>query len=462
MAMIEVTNRCNMSCPVCFSDANHPSCDVPVAEVRRYLEQLLEVTETPIPIQISGGEPTVRKDLAQIVSIAKSLGYDHIELITNGIKISQTPELLHELKHRGLTAVYLQFDGLKKETYLKIRGQDMTDVRGSAIRAVRHAGLCCTLAVAVSRGINDEEIGEIVSFGIDNIDTVRAINFQAAARFTGRFNVDVEGGVYSLGELLKLIETQTGVPAETFRSEHLGHPSCNAMSYIFLVKGKLEPPFWLKASLSLSLITLAGKIWWRSWGRTDVRWFWTFSEAIKIVLTYYPISSVRDIKPPTILFFLPEKTGFFAFQRVCFGGKTTNLYYLENGVIRKRFSDPRVHFALNCAALGCPRLPRSVFTNDRLDEQLDREAREFLAEERNLRVDHKEKTIYISSIFKWYKNDFLNWYRESFPQQEATLLNYVSLYLPVEKSNEIRGLAASYRVRFIPYDWRLNDRTPPT
>ncbi|MEE9611781.1 MAG: DUF547 domain-containing protein, partial [Desulfatiglandales bacterium] len=183
--------------------------------------------------------------------------------------------------------------------------------------------------------------------------------------------------------------------------------------------------------------------------------------AIKIVLTYYPISSVRDIKPPTILFFLPEKTGFFVFQRVSFGGKTTNLYYLENGVIRKRFSDPRVHFALNCAALGCPRMPRRVFTSQGLNEQLDREARDFLAEERNLRVDHQEKTIYMSSIFKWYKNDFLNWYRESFPQQEATLLNYVSLYLPGGKSDEIRGLAASYRVRFIPYDWRLNDRNPP-
>jgi uncharacterized radical SAM superfamily Fe-S cluster-containing enzyme len=243
MAMIEVTNRCNMSCPVCFSDANHPSSDVPVAEVRHYLEQLLEVTETPIPIQISGGEPTVRKDLAKIVSMAKSLGYDHIELITNGIKISQTPELLHELKHRGLTAVYLQFDGLKKETYLKIRGRDMTDVRDKAIKAVRRAGLCCTLAVAVTRGINDEEIGEIVSFGIDNIDTVRAINFQAAVRFTGRFHVDGEGAPYTLEELLKLIETQTGVPADTFRSEHLGHPSCNAMSYVFLAKGKLEPLF---------------------------------------------------------------------------------------------------------------------------------------------------------------------------------------------------------------------------
>jgi hypothetical protein len=184
--------------------------------------------------------------------------------------------------------------------------------------------------------------------------------------------------------------------------------------------------------------------------------------AIKIVLTYYPISSVTDIKPPTFLFFLPEKAGFFVFQRVSFGGKTTSLYYLENRVIRKRFSDPRVHFALNCAALGCPRLPKRVFTSERLNEQLDREIREFLAAERNFRVDHQEKTIYISSIFKWYENDFLNWYRESSPQQEATLLNYLSLYLPAEKGNEIRRLAASYRVRFIPYDWSLNDRNPPT
>lgn len=243
MAMIEVTNRCNMDCPVCFSDANHPAHDVPFAEVRRRLERLLEVTGAPIPIQISGGEPTVRKDLPEIVALARSLGYRNIELITNGIRASQRPELVSELKDRGLTAVYLQFDGLRRETYLAIRGQDMGEVRERAVAATRRAGLCCTLAAAVTRGVNDDELGDVVRFGIDNIDTVRAINFQSATRFTGRFGLDASHGGYSLPALLALLEAQTGLPADTFRSEHMGHPLCNAMSLVFVVDGRLEPLF---------------------------------------------------------------------------------------------------------------------------------------------------------------------------------------------------------------------------
>jgi uncharacterized radical SAM superfamily Fe-S cluster-containing enzyme len=243
MAMIEVTNRCNMDCPVCFSDANRPSDDVPFAEIRRRMERLLEVTGSPIPIQLSGGEPTVRKDLPEVVALAKGLGYRNIELITNGIKIHQRPALLAELKDKGLTAVYLQFDGLREDTYRKIRGQDMTAVRHGAVAAARQAGLCCTLAVAVTRGVNDDEVGDIVRFGIDNLDTVRAINFQSATRFTGRFDLDERHGGYSLPGLLRLIEAQTGLPADTFRSEHMGHPLCNAMSLVFVVNGKLEPLF---------------------------------------------------------------------------------------------------------------------------------------------------------------------------------------------------------------------------
>lgn len=185
----------------------------------------------------------MRKDLPAIVALAAQLGYRHIELITNGIKISQCPDLLLDLKEKGLTAVYLQFDGLEHTTYVTIRGQDMTAVRHAALAAVRQAGLCCTLAVAVTRGVNDHELGDIVRFGIDNIDTVRAINFQSATRFTGRFALAAHHGGYSLPDLLKLIEAQTGLPAETFRSEPLGHPLCNAMSLVFVVDGKLEPLF---------------------------------------------------------------------------------------------------------------------------------------------------------------------------------------------------------------------------
>jgi hypothetical protein len=243
MAMVEVTNRCNMDCPVCFSDANHPATDVPLAEVRRRLERLLAVTGSPIPIQVSGGEPTVRPDLPEIIGLARELGYRNIELITNGIRIARRPALLEELRARGLTAVYLQFDGLRRETYLAIRGQDMTAVRRGAVEAARRAGLCVTLAVAVTRGVNDGELGNVVRFAVENIDTVRAINFQSATRFTGRFALDATHGGYSLPALLALIEAQTGVPADTFRSEHMGHPLCNAMSFVFVVDGRLEPLF---------------------------------------------------------------------------------------------------------------------------------------------------------------------------------------------------------------------------
>lgn len=243
MAMVEITNRCNMDCPVCFSDANNPAHDVPFDEVRRRLERLLAVTGTPVPIQISGGEPTIHQDLPEIIALARRLGYRNVELITNGIRIARRPELLQELAARGLTAVYLQFDGLRAATYLTIRGQDMTEVRQRSIAAARAAGLCVTLAVAVARGVNDDELGDVVRFAIDNIDTVRAINFQSATRFTGRFDVPDTGAGYALPGILQLIEQQAGVPADSFRSEHMGHPLCNAMSFVFVVDGRLEPLF---------------------------------------------------------------------------------------------------------------------------------------------------------------------------------------------------------------------------
>lgn len=180
--------------------------------------------------------------------------------------------------------------------------------------------------------------------------------------------------------------------------------------------------------------------------------------AITIVLDHYPIGSVRDVKNPLLFFFLTDKAGFFLFQRLSFGGTTTSLYYLENKVIRKRFDDPRIHFALNCASMGCPRLPSASFSGPLLDRQLDNEARFFLSEPRNLRIDHREKAVYLSSIFKWFKKDFTKWYQRHYPDSEPTLLNYVGLYLPPDKSDDLKKAASHYTIKFIPYDWSLNDQ----
>ena len=180
--------------------------------------------------------------------------------------------------------------------------------------------------------------------------------------------------------------------------------------------------------------------------------------AIKTVMTYYPISSVLDVKQPGIFFFLSDKSGFFFFQRLTFGGKSTSLYYLENQVIRKRFNDPRIHFAVNCASIGCPRLPRQSFSGQSLDQQLDNEARFFLTEERNFRIDHDEKVIYLSSIFKWYETDFTTWYTTNFPGRTSNLLSYIELYLTPETLEELKRVGNRYSLRFIPYDWGLNDQ----
>lgn len=180
---------------------------------------------------------------------------------------------------------------------------------------------------------------------------------------------------------------------------------------------------------------------------------------MKTVLAYYPINSVADVKPPVISFFMPELSGFFVFQRVTFGGDTTNLYSLENYLIRKRFPDPRIHFALNCASKGCPQLERQVFDPRTLSERFDTAAGLFLANPANFRIDHHNQTVNISSIFIWYEEDFTSWLRKNYPEEKSTLLNYISHYLSDEKRAALGSVCDTYTVEAIPYDWKLNDHT---
>lgn len=242
MAMIEITNKCNMHCPVCFSNATGDSDHTSFQVIRNRLN-ILHRTAGPIPLQISGGEPTLHPDLVQIISYAHQIGFTNIELVTNGITISKNTGFLKDLANSGLTAVYLQFDGLDAETHMAIRGKDMRKIRTAAIESARSSNLCCTLAVAVIHNINDHELGDIVRFGIDNIDTVRAINFQAATSFSGRFPPHQPLNTLSLKTLIALIEKQTGIEPGGFSSDILGHPDCNAMSLVFQINGSLKPLF---------------------------------------------------------------------------------------------------------------------------------------------------------------------------------------------------------------------------
>ena len=178
---------------------------------------------------------------------------------------------------------------------------------------------------------------------------------------------------------------------------------------------------------------------------------------IKTVLAHYPISSVADVEPPAIFFFFPERSGFFYFQRVVLGGARISLYHLENDLVRQRYAEPRIHFALNCASQGCPRLPQRAFTASQLDAQLERETRRFLAEKRNVHLDHQTRTLWLSSIFQWYESDFTEPLKED--RDQPTLIDFIAPYLKPEDNRLLQ--AHDYQMAFTPYSWSLNDQDVP-
>ena len=174
------------------------------------------------------------------------------------------------------------------------------------------------------------------------------------------------------------------------------------------------------------------------------------------VVRLYPLDSVADLGPPWYLWFIRDTAGFFYFRQSVFGGERYDLYTLENEIVRARFDDPRFHFALNCASAGCPRLPREPFDPARLEAQLDRETRLFFAEPRNLTIDADAGIVWLSQILEWYAADYVG---EDVGADglQAALFDYVARYAPAASGALLKGEAAAYELRFVPYDWRLND-----
>jgi hypothetical protein len=178
--------------------------------------------------------------------------------------------------------------------------------------------------------------------------------------------------------------------------------------------------------------------------------------ALRMVLEHYPIESVRDVGSWWTAA-LPAGAGFFYGQRFPLGGRSTSLDTLENRIVRRAFHDPRVHFALNCASLGCPMLPRRAFDPTDLQAQLADETRRFLAAPRNFRIDERSRTAWLSALFDWYGDDFTKWQRHR--GRDATLLAFVADHAgPDAAAAAERAAAERFEVRFLPYDWRLNDQ----
>ncbi len=135
------------------------------------------------------------------------------------------------------------------------------------------------------------------------------------------------------------------------------------------------------------------------------------------------------------------KLRFFIFRKFHVAGKKVSLNYIENSIIRRRFKDPRVHFALNCGSTSCPFLPNKLFQAETLDKYLDNLAK-FFINSGNVWIDEESKTVYLSRIFKWYKKDFAS---------AGGLQQFINKYWKNETIDFTKR-----NIKFKDYDWSLN------
>ena len=207
--LLELTNRCDLRCPVCFAAAGEkPPRDLSMSEIGRQYDFLM-AHGGPFNIQLSGGEPTVRDDLPEIIRLGREKGFTFFQLNTNGIRLANEAGFAETLKAAGLNTVFLQFDGLDDEVYITLRGRALLDIKLKAIENCAAAGLGIVLVPVIARGVNESEAGRILRFALDNMPAVRGVHFQPVSYF-GRCGLDRPEKPVTIPKMLRLIEEQTG------------------------------------------------------------------------------------------------------------------------------------------------------------------------------------------------------------------------------------------------------------
>lgn len=211
LGLIDVTNRCNLKCPVCFANAavSKRLFEPTQAEIRMMLQNLRNLKPVPTPaIQYAGGEPTVRNDLPELIKMAKDEGFVHVQIATNGLRLGRKKGYAEELKEAGLNTVYMQFDGVTEEPYINNRGKNLLPQKLKAIERCREAELGMVLVPTLVKGVNDQQVGDIIKFAFDNRDIIYGVNFQPVS-FSGRIDTHlVEQQRITIPDFQKEVETQ--------------------------------------------------------------------------------------------------------------------------------------------------------------------------------------------------------------------------------------------------------------
>ena len=239
LALIEVNTACNLNCPVCFANAG-AGYSLTLEQVEGMLDRFVEIEGDPEVIQFSGGEPTIHPQLLEMIQAAKDRGIRQVMVNTNGIRIAKDDRFLEELAKLE-PVVYFQFDGLRPETYRTIRGEDLLDLKLLALDRLHQAGLNTVLVAAIEYGVNVDEVGAIVEFGLRH-PAVRGVVLQPVTHVGRHMPFDPMQRVTIPDVIHGIVDQTKGrFVLEDFVPVPCCFPTCQVNSYVLVDGEKIMP-----------------------------------------------------------------------------------------------------------------------------------------------------------------------------------------------------------------------------
>jgi len=239
--LIEVTSRCNLNCEFCFADAHGNETDPDMKTIEMWYSRIIKAGG-PYNLQISGGEPTMREDLHEIIAMATNMGFKFIQLNTNGIKLKDY-NYYEKLKGAGLKSIFLQFNDFNGVSMTSIDGKDIMQDKLKVIENSKKLGIGVILVCTVVPNKNDNILWDIIEFGLKNTPTVRGVHFQPVSYFGRIPKVPEDIDRITLPEVMDKIATQSNykIKLSDFAPSGCENAICSFHANYTSVDGKLIP-----------------------------------------------------------------------------------------------------------------------------------------------------------------------------------------------------------------------------
>ena len=235
VGVLEITSSCNLTCPMCYAGSSPGGKHLSLADCKKQIDRLVEVEGRAEVCQLSGGEPTIHPQLPQILEYALSREIDYVMINTNGIRFAKDPALVELVaRHKDRMEIYFQFDGLNDDVYRALRGEPLLEIKLAALDALQTAGIHVTLVATLQGGVNDDQMGPLVEFGLSR-SNITGISFQPAT-YSGRHVLpeQLERRITYPDVIAGVARQTSGKFAESdFLPLPCAHPNCHQISIAY-------------------------------------------------------------------------------------------------------------------------------------------------------------------------------------------------------------------------------------